>query len=37
MRMRKTGAYPGALPVLNKGALEYGMRAALALHCDIRD
>lgn len=31
----KDWAYPGVLPVLNKGALEYGMRAALALHCGI--
>ena len=27
--------YPGGLPEINKGALEFGMRAALALHCDI--
>lgn len=27
--------YPGVLPVLNKSALEYGMRAALALNCKI--
>lgn len=27
--------YPGVLPVLNKAALEYGMRAALALNCNI--
>ena len=27
--------YPGVLPQLNKGALEYGMRAALALNCEI--
>lgn len=27
--------YPGVLPVLNKSALEYGMRAALALNCNI--
>lgn len=26
---------PGVLPVLNKGALEFGMRAALALNCTI--
>ncbi|MBG9981650.1 Asp-tRNA(Asn)/Glu-tRNA(Gln) amidotransferase subunit GatB [Aerococcaceae bacterium DSM 111020] len=31
----KDWAYPGALPVLNKGAIEYGMRAALALNCDV--
>ncbi|GBG94738.1 aspartyl/glutamyl-tRNA(Asn/Gln) amidotransferase subunit B [Ligilactobacillus salitolerans] len=28
--------YPGVLPEVNKGALEYGMRAALALNCQIR-
>lgn len=27
--------YPGVLPEVNKGALEYGMRAALALNCQI--
>ena len=27
--------YPGVLPEINKGALEFGMRATLALHCDI--
>lgn len=27
--------YPGVLPEINKSALEFGMRAALALHCDI--
>ena len=27
--------YPGVLPQVNKGALELGMRAALALHVDI--
>ncbi len=27
--------YPGVLPEINKGALEFGMRAALALRCDI--
>ncbi|WP_273713607.1 Asp-tRNA(Asn)/Glu-tRNA(Gln) amidotransferase subunit GatB [Leuconostoc mesenteroides] len=27
--------YPGVLPVANKGALEYGMRVALALHAQI--
>jgi aspartyl-tRNA(Asn)/glutamyl-tRNA(Gln) amidotransferase subunit B len=26
---------PGALPVLNKGAVEKAIRAALALHCTI--
>lgn len=26
---------PGTLPVLNKQAVEYGLRAALALNCDI--
>lgn len=29
-------AYPGVLPVVNKGILEYGMRAALALNCQIK-
>lgn len=28
---------PGALPVLNETAVEYGIRAALALSCDIPD
>ena len=28
--------YPGALPEINKGALEFGMRAAMALHCKIQ-
>lgn len=27
--------YPGVLPEVNKGALEFGMRAALALKCEI--
>lgn len=27
--------YPGVLPEINKGALEFGMSAALAFHCDI--
>ncbi|MFT8557757.1 Asp-tRNA(Asn)/Glu-tRNA(Gln) amidotransferase subunit GatB [Liquorilactobacillus hordei] len=27
--------FPGVLPTINKGALEYGMRAALALNCEI--
>ncbi len=27
--------YPGVLPVMNKAALEYGMKAALALNCSI--
>lgn len=31
----KDWAYPGALPILNKGAIEYGMRAALALNCTV--
>ena len=31
----KDWGYPGALPVLNKGAVEFGMRAALALNCEI--
>jgi aspartyl-tRNA(Asn)/glutamyl-tRNA(Gln) amidotransferase subunit B len=28
---------PGALPVLNRGALELAIRAALALHCTIQE
>lgn len=28
-------AYPGVLPVLNKKAIEYGMKASMALNCDI--
>ncbi|MBS4209571.1 Asp-tRNA(Asn)/Glu-tRNA(Gln) amidotransferase subunit GatB [Bacillus sp. FJAT-50079] len=28
-------AYPGVLPVLNKRAVEYGMKAAMALNCEI--
>ncbi len=28
-------AYPGALPTLNKKAIDYAMRAALAINCDI--
>lgn len=27
--------YPGVLPLVNKGALEFAMRAALALNCEI--
>ncbi|MDF7626492.1 Asp-tRNA(Asn)/Glu-tRNA(Gln) amidotransferase subunit GatB [Lactobacillaceae bacterium L1_55_11] len=27
--------YPGVLPVANRGAIEFGMRVALALHADI--
>lgn len=27
--------YPGVLPTVNKGAVEFGMRAAMALHCKI--
>ncbi|MGX7030809.1 Asp-tRNA(Asn)/Glu-tRNA(Gln) amidotransferase subunit GatB [Vagococcus zengguangii] len=30
-------SYPGVLPVLNKGALEYGIKAALALNCEIAE
>lgn len=33
----KDWAYPGALPVLNKAAIEFGMRAALALNCHIAE
>lgn len=28
---------PGALPVLNRKAVEFTLRAGLALHCDIRE
>lgn len=28
-------SYPGVLPVANKTAIEYGMRAAMALNCNI--
>lgn len=28
-------AYPGVLPVLNTRAIDYGMKAALALNCEI--
>lgn len=28
-------SYPGVLPVANKRAIEFGMRAAMALNCDI--
>jgi aspartyl-tRNA(Asn)/glutamyl-tRNA(Gln) amidotransferase subunit B len=28
-------AYPGVLPVLNKKAVEYSMKAAMALNCEI--
>lgn len=28
-------AYPGVLPTLNERAIEYGMKASLALNCDI--
>ncbi|UUX33827.1 Asp-tRNA(Asn)/Glu-tRNA(Gln) amidotransferase subunit GatB [Fundicoccus culcitae] len=31
----KDWGYPGALPVLNRQVVEYGMRAALALNCEI--
>ena len=27
--------YPGALPTINRGIIEFGMRAALALNCEI--
>lgn len=29
--------HPGVLPVLNKQAVEYGMKAAMALNCQIAD
>ena len=28
-------AYPGVLPVLNKRAVDFGMKAAMALNCEI--
>lgn len=28
-------AYPGVMPVLNKQVVEYGMKASMALNCDI--
>lgn len=28
-------AYPGVLPTLNKKAIEYGMKASMALNCEI--
>lgn len=27
--------YPGVLPVVNKHAIEFGLRAAMALHCQV--
>ena len=30
-------AYPGVLPVLNKGVVDFGMKAAMALNCEIAD
>lgn len=30
-------AYPGVLPVLNKAVVDFGMKAAMALNCDIAD
>src|SRR5699024_12271501 len=29
--------YTGTLPVLNKEAVNYGMKASMALNCDITD
>src|SRR5918999_196979 len=29
--------YPGALPVLNRAAVDYAVRAALALGCDVQE
>jgi aspartyl-tRNA(Asn)/glutamyl-tRNA(Gln) amidotransferase subunit B len=29
--------FPGSLPVLNKKALEYAVRLALALHCEVKE
>lgn len=31
----KDWGYPGALPVVNRRAIEFGMRASLALNCEI--
>lgn len=28
-------AYPGVLPVLNRGVVDFGMKAAMALNCEI--
>lgn len=30
-------AYPGVLPILNKEVVNFGMKAAMALNCDIAD
>lgn len=30
-------AYPGVMPVLNKSVVDYGMKAAMALNCEIAD
>lgn len=30
-------AYPGVLPVLNKSVVDFGMKAAMALNCQIAD
>ncbi len=30
-------AYPGSIPVLNRRSLEYAMKAAMALNCEIPD
>ena len=30
-------AYPGVLPVFNKSVVDFGMKAAMALNCDIAD
>src|SRR5699024_1123158 len=32
---QKDLGYPGTLPVLNEEAVNYGMKAAMALNCDI--
>ena len=29
--------YPGTLPILNKEAVNYGMKASMALNCEIAD
>lgn len=33
----KDWAYPGALPRLNEKAIEYGIKAALALNCEVAE
>lgn len=33
----KDWGYPGALPTINRQAIEYGMRASLALNCQVAE